>query len=182
MSRIMSQLSEDHGHVAQLLELLDTELAKVGAGASAEYALMEDAMRYMTGYSDRFHHPREDLVYERLRARAPEMKTVLEGLLREHATLAQMGNAFTEVLGQVVDGGLADREAMYQQGREYVEMLRAHMTTEDREVFPQALRSLDAADWARVDGAMQVQEDPLFGRIVHDDFIDLYHYVMRESA
>ena len=181
MSKIMRQLRTDHSHVARLLGFMDRQLDLVKAGANADFALMEDAMRYVTGYADKYHHPREDLVFARLRERDKGLGSVLDSLEREHEALARKGAAFLSVLGRVVDGALAERADFEAQGRDYVAFLRAHMQREDTEVFPRADNALADGDWREIDQAMEVQEDPLFGRLVHDDFIDLYRYVMREA-
>ena len=181
MSKIMRQLRTDHSHVARLLGFMDRQLDLVKAGSNADFALMQDAMQYMTGYADKYHHPREDLVFERLRERDKALASVLDALEREHQALAEKGSAFLAVLGGVVDGALAERADFEAQGRDYVGFLRAHMHREDTEVFPRADTALADSDWRRVDEAMEVQEDPLFGRLVQDDFQDLYRYVMREA-
>lgn len=181
MSRIMRQLRTDHSHVARLLSLLDRQLDLVRAGANADFEVMAGAMRYMTGYADRYHHPRENLVFARLRERDPALAEVLGDLEREHEKLAITGEKFRSVLEGVVDGALAEREAFEAEGREYVQRLRSHMQREDAEVFPRADNALSDADWRQVDEAMEVREDPLFGRLVHDDYKDLYRFVMREA-
>ena len=182
MSRVMRELRTDHSHVARLLGLLDRQLDLVKAGANADFSVMEDAMKYMTGYGDRYHHPRENLVFARLRERDAGIGAVLDRLEREHEALAEKGHAFQHVLEGVVDGALAEREAFEAQGRDYVDFLRAHMQSEDGEVFPRAESALSDADWRFVEDSMESREDPLFGRLVHDDFKDLFRFVMREAG
>lgn len=181
MSRIMRQLRTDHSHAARLLGLMDRQLDRVEAGARADFALMADAMGYMTGYADRYHHPREDLLFERLRERDRSLSEVLDTLEREHQALATRGRAFLGVLSGVVDGALAERAKLEVQGREYVAFLRAHMQREDNEVFARADNALAESDWRQIDEALEVQEDPLFGRVVQEDFQDLYRHIMREA-
>ncbi len=182
MTRIMRQLRIDHSHVARLLNLLERQLDQVKARGNADFAVMEDAMKYMSGYADRYHHRREDLVFARLRERDGGIAGVLDDLQREHVALAEKGAAFQHVLEGVVDGAMAERDALEAQGRDYVAFLRAHMQREDKEVFPRADNALTDADWRHVDEALEAAEDPLFGPLVHEDFKDLYHYIMREGG
>ena len=60
MSRIMRQLRTDHSHVARLLGVLDRQLDLVRAGANADFEVMAGAMRYMTGYADRYSQLNDD--------------------------------------------------------------------------------------------------------------------------
>lgn len=182
MTETMQRLRRDHAHVLRLLRILDEQIQRIEQGARAHYAMMSDAVRYLTGYSDGFHHPVEDLVFERLRRRAPHFAPAVDGLVAEHRTLAERGRALGEALSRVVDGALVERDQLLAAANEYVALLRAHMQREDQEVFPGAVTNLRPEDWEEIDDAMQVQEDPLFGRIVHDDYRSLYDYVMRSGG
>lgn len=180
-NQTMQRLRHDHAHVLRLLRLLDKQLERIGRGAPAHYAMMSDAVRYLTGYTDRFHHPVEDLVFDRLRRRALHLVPALDGLLAEHRTLGERGQALGEALSRVVDGALVERDWLLTAAKDYLALLRAHMQREEQEVFPGALEHLVEEDWAGIDGALRVREDPLFGRIVKDDFRSLYEYVMRSG-
>ena len=182
MSHVMRQLRTDHSQVARLLGLLTRQLDLVKVAGSADFEIMEDAMKYMTGYADRYHHPREDLVFARLRERDAGIGEVLDSLGREHRALGAKGEAFQKVLEGVVDGAMVEREGFEAQGRDYVEFLRSHMVREDNEVFPRADSALTDADWRHVEETLGEREDPLFGRVVQEDFSNLYDYIMREAG
>ena len=181
MSQVLRQLRTDHSHMARLLMVLDSQIVLVESVQAASFSLMADALRYMTGYGDRYHHPREDLVFERLRVRDSGLAAVIDSLVREHLALGRKGADLLQMLDSIVDGELVERQVLAATARDYVDFLRSHMTREDTMVFPRAESALAEGDWTCVERSLQGQEDPLFGRILREDFADLYHHIMREA-
>ena len=57
----------EHVNFTRLLNLLDDQLSLFHDGGSPDYALMLDIMFYMTHYSDVLHHPKEDLVFAKIK-------------------------------------------------------------------------------------------------------------------
>lgn len=177
MSEIIDQLHQDHVHFSQLLDLLCPQLDSVHEGETADFELMQDMMRYMTQYPDRYHHPLEDLVFAKLREHSVVAGSALESLENEHKGLADKGEQFLKSLKTVVDGALTRRDTLEAQGRDYVAFLRFHMDKEEGEVFPMAEKLLSRADWSNIGSEMALQEDPLFGSVVEEDYRALYRYI-----
>ena len=183
MSTVMSELHQDHRNIREILDLLSRELDAVNDASGGNFELMRDIMIYMTRYPDHTHHPKEDLMFERMRERgiAPDTETTIAKLLREHVALAEKGNLFRDMLIGVVDGALVERDGLVAAGRDYVEFLRYHVRLEDETVFLEAQKLLDDADWAAVRKAFEAQVDPVFGPAVGHEFESLYDHI-RESA
>ena len=181
MSAIMLDLKHDHENVARLLHLLDTQLGAVHEAKHADFELMHDIMVYMTQYPDTTHHPKEDLVFEKVLARDQDAKPIVERLAREHAALAEKGRNFLDALRHVVDGSMVLRTELETQGKDYVEFLRTHMRIEDEYAFPIAERSLTDADWSDVESAIEARTDPVFGPVVSKEFESLFAYIEGQS-
>ena len=179
MSTVMGELRQDHRNVREILGLLARELEAVGNASGGDFELMRDIMVYMTRYPDHTHHPKEDLMFERMRERgiAPDTEATIATLLREHVALAEKGTIFRDMLIGVVDGALVERDALVATGRDYVEFLRYHARLEDESVFLEAEKLLDDADWAVVRKAFEAQVDPIFGPVVDHEFESLYDYI-----
>ena len=179
MSTVMSELQQDHRNVREILGLLSRELDAVGDASGGDFELMRDIMIYMTRYPDHTHHPKEDLMFERMRERgiAPDTEATIVKLLREHVALAEKGNVFRDMLIGVVDGALVERDTLVALGRDYVEFLRYHASLEDETVFLEAQKLLDDADWAVVRKAFEAQVDPIFGPAVDHEFESLYDHI-----
>lgn len=183
MSTVMGELRQDHGNIREILGLLARELDAVSDASGGDFELMRDIMIYMTRYPDHTHHPKEDLMFERMRERgvAPETEATIAKLLREHVALAEKGRIFRDMLIGVVDGALVERDALVAAGRDYAEFLHYHARLEDETVFLEAEELLDDADWIVVRQGFEAQVDPVFGPAVDHEFESLYDHI-RNSA
>ena len=74
----------DHVNFGRLLNLLEAELAPLHDAGSPDYALMLDIMYYMTHYSDALHHPKEDIVFARIKARDASASATIEQEPKSH--------------------------------------------------------------------------------------------------
>ena len=179
MSRVIGDLHQDHRNIRELLGLLAREIDAVDDASGGDFELMRDIMIYMTRYPDHTHHPKEDLMFERMRKRgvAPDTEATIEKLLREHAALAEKGGTFRDMLVGVVDGAMVERKVLVATGRDYADFLRYHARLEDETVFIEALELLDDTDWSAIERAFEAQADPIFGPVVRHEFQTLYEHI-----
>ena len=184
MRKVMDDLHQDHRNIRELLGLLAREFDAIEEATGGDFELMRDIMVYMTRYPDHTHHPKEDLMFERMRARgvAPATESTIEKLLREHTALAEKGSVFRDMLAGVVDGALVERDALVATGRDYAEFLDYHVRLEDETVFVEAERLLDDADWSVVREAFEAQVDPIFGSVVEGEFRHLYEHIRQNAG
>ncbi len=183
MSEVIKRLNAEHRNIAKLLDLLDTELATFHAGEQPDFELMLDIMDYLTHYPDTFHHPKEDLLFSRLRQLDASSHHVVEKLRKEHESLAREGIEFRNALrGMVNDEALMLRNTLEHLGTHYAEALRSHLDTEEAQVFPHALEVLKPADWKEIDERICQRDDPLFGKAVAVEFQDLFEEILRLEA
>ena len=179
MVDIIQQLQKDHLNAARLLDFLEGQIGTLHDGENPDYPLMLDVMRYMTHYPGLFHHPKEDLVFEKLKARDASARSMVDNLVEEHRALAGKGGQFFESLSSAVSELLVPRETLESQGRDYIAFLRSHMDKEEGEVFPLAAKVLREKDWAEIDAAMELEEDPVFGKVLGEQYRTLYDLLAR---
>jgi len=171
----------DHVNFGRLLNLLEGELAPLHDAGSPDYALMLDIMYYMTHYSDVLHHPKEDLVFARIKAHDERAGPAVDELTSQHAQLREMGAALVHTLDDVVNGSIASRERVEATARAYVSTLRAHMRTEEGEILPRAARVLSERDWADINTAIANVVDPLFGTQLEERYARLREEINRQA-
>ncbi len=183
MSEVIKRLNAEHRNIAKLLDLLEAELAIFHTGEQPDFELMLDVMDYLTHYPDTFHHPKEDLVFGRLRQLDGSSHHIVEKLLKEHESLAREGIEFRNALrGMVNDEALMLRDTLEHLGTHYAEALRSHLYTEEVQVFPLALEVLKPSDWKEIDERINQRDDPLFGAAVAVEFQDLFKEILRLEA
>jgi hemerythrin-like domain-containing protein len=183
MSRIIiiEELSEDHGNIARILNLLEAQLAAFRADRDPDYTLMSDAMHYIIHYQDLFHHPKEDIMLGKLTTRDPGAHPIIGELSREHAELAERGKQFLELLLSVESEEMITRAALESAGQQYIALLRGHIRKEESELFPRALTALQGSDWRDINEQITSRQDPIFGGSVEQEYRALYDYLKQQG-
>jgi len=181
MSDTIAALDRDHANVARLLELLESEILAIEVGKTPDYPLLQDIMRYMTQYPDRFHHPKEDLIFVQLLKRDPGARADVDDLLEEHISIGLAGQKFDRLLRTSSVDSVDLREQLGTSGLGYIRALREHMLKEERKLFPLAKVILTKEDWQVIDTEVDAIEDPLFGAAIADEYQRLYRLITDQT-
>jgi len=177
MSRTLEQLRQDHCHADRVLDVLAACCESTRLRNTTDYARILDILRYMTDYPDLFHHPREDLMMERLLRRSPGARPLVDEVAREHRELAAQGKRLWECARTALSVPDGAAEATRAQSQRYICAQRAHMNKEEAALFPLAERMLSADDWNALERALGQRPDPLFGPRVAAEYRALYAYI-----
>lgn len=173
MSTIMDLLHDEHVGVALLMKILGRQIETFAEGESTDYELMYEVMDYMVKFPDRYHHPKEDMVFARLQSRDPSIGPAIQELKEEHQLLHEKGKILLESLESVLNDFMVSRESIETMAREYEQLLMRHMSREETVIFPTARRKLLEQDWAELDEITESQHDPVFGEVVETEYIAL---------
>jgi len=159
---LMTELREDHRNMAVVLDLLDEIVAIMGNGDDPDFELLDEIMRYMTVYPDAVHHPKEDVVYQQLRDKRPDLADGLEDVPGEHRDIARLGLLLRDEIDAVVAGAAVRREQMIADTSAYSTRLREHMSWEEQDLFARVDSMLEDAP-QQVDVARYEHiKDPVF--------------------
>ena len=168
---ILHALGDEHKYQARLLNLLEKQVGLLNQKLPADLEVMAGVMRYMTRYPDRFHHPKEDLLFEKIVLRDAEAQPRVDELLQAHETIIGQGAKLLAAIEQCQRVGPgADTHALRKAAHAYIGALRRHMDIEHLHLFPLAQKVLKAQDWADVDARMKPILDPVFGTTVAEEF------------
>ena len=171
----------DHVNFGKLLDLLESEIGLFHDGGSPDYELLLDIMYYMTHYPDVLHHPKEDLVFAKIKERDGASAAKIDRLLEQHAALKACGEQLVRDLDDIVNGSILSRDQIETTAREYLATFRDHMRAEEAEILPLATRLLRQKDWAAIDAAVRHIEDPLFGPRTDERYASLAQQIAREA-
>ena len=150
---------EEHVYFNSLLALLQREVDAFHAGARPNYELMYDIVSYLRDYGDEFHHPREDVAFERLTQRLPGMEIPLARLAQEHRVIKQAGETLLGHIDAVLGGALVPRGELEMAAATYLVYYGNHLAKEEEDVLPLADKYLTPEDWEAVRNALS--GDPL---------------------
>jgi hemerythrin-like domain-containing protein len=163
MNDATKQWHDEHVNFSRLLSALERQVSNFHGGEEPDYDLMVDIVEYLRDYADTYHHPREDVAFERLLAYEPRMKAQVNRLLQEHRVIAASGEELLMRLREVVAGAVIPRHLVETAAATYLVYYRHHITTEERDILPRAAQVLTADDWAAVADVAPPGSDPLFG-------------------
>ncbi|MET4608950.1 hemerythrin-like domain-containing protein [Bradyrhizobium sp. JR4.1] len=176
---IIERLSQEHLNIEKLLAILERELEVFDRGDRADYEVIQAVISYFEVYPEVYHHPQEDLVFAKLRARDPAAAAKVGDLAREH----QKGAQLLRRVAQAVDSVLAKRGILREDVdliiRDFIAHERRHMRMEDRDFFPVAVKVLEPHDWTEIASAATSHNDPLFSDVAEERFDTLRAHILR---
>lgn len=168
--------------MAALVKTLEWQIREFEVGGQPDYDVIRSVVDYFLSFPDIYHHPKEDLVFARLRARAPEAAERIGDLRREHEMIGARTRELSAGLRAIIEEAHVPREAFVRWGRAFIDLQMRHMTMEETEFFPLALQLLSAEDWQELETTMTTPEDPLFGEKVGERFEHLHRSILRWQA
>jgi hemerythrin-like domain-containing protein len=179
---VLRSLQRDHDNLTKLLDAFARQLEVFDQGEHPDYDIIEGVLDYCLTYPDLYHHPKEDLVYRRLKEVDPATVEGLKDLAAEHEELGNLTRRLAEVVHKVLQDLEVPREAFDIQARNFLDAYRRHMEMEDRYFFPAALRALSPADWEEIAAQAVDRDDPLFGDEVEKRFEPLREDILNWAA
>ena len=179
MSNIIQILLEEHRNIDKLLLVLEHELEVFDRSEEPDYEILRAVIEYFQDYPEDCHHPKEDMVFAKLKMRDPAEAHRIGDAQAEH----EIETERLHKLVDAVEGILAGREFLRQTFHDaisgFIKHQRQHMDKEERLLFPAAVRRLHPEDWAAIDARLNDRKDPLFNGAVETKFQALQRTILR---
>ena len=177
---LMKALRAEHRHMGTVMQLFTDQLSAIEGGELVDTHVVYEIMHYMVTWPDRFHHPREDLIYARVAEVNPMAADDVDTLQRDHDHTAKRGRGVLRDierwrLGEVSGG------VVVSSGREYVEHIYEHMNIEEKVVFPRIEEALTLEDWRDLaeDDQLAAVGSSVFGPQVQREFRNMTRKLRR---
>ena len=179
---LIATLRAEHVHLAQISTLMTEQLDAIDSGTAVDSHILYEIMSYMVSWADRYHHPREDLIYGRAAELDAQLADDVDSLQRQHDAMASNALALQKLIGRWRAGKATDA-AVVRAGRDYVANSDRHMQSEEQLVFPRIEAVLGPADWQELelDDRLQAAGDPVFGPRIDREFRNLARKLRRSA-
>jgi hemerythrin-like domain-containing protein len=177
MATDLATLSTDHRRFSRLLDLFDRHIENFHKGETEDHQVMLEIVRYMTEYTDTYHHPKEDLMMQRLVRLDPTFRCAADELVRQHERIASAGDRLLNALKAVVAEDIVPRAAVEEAARQYTVSMRKHMEIEEEKLFPAAMRLLREVDWDAINALIARCDDPLFDACGEQRYQALFEHI-----
>ncbi|HEX3117170.1 MAG TPA: hemerythrin domain-containing protein [Bradyrhizobium sp.] len=179
MPKIIDLLLEEHQNIERLLLVLEHELEIFDRSGRPDYEILQTIIQYFQDYPERCHHPKEEMIFEKLKARDAVAAKRFGDVEAEHEVETRRLRSFA----RAVDSVLADqeflRESFHLAVNDFIEHQRQHLRKEERLLFPAAIKALRREDWAEIDARLDNRKDPLFDGVVEEKFNALRKTILR---
>lgn len=148
----MQRLRHDHAGLSRMLRAIDGMVDRLGTDPETVQPLLVEAFGYLLDYQHGYHHPREDRLFERIRAKRPALADTLEKLAEEHELGEHETAELAEDLAAATPGELRGRkgERLGARIQGYVRHSRLHMRNEEAVFYARAEQVLNKSDWAAI--------------------------------
>ena len=179
MPRILDQLQDEHRNALRILGALERQLAAFDKMERPDYDILQAIAAYFTGFPERCHHPKEDLIYRKLVERRPQQWNDLFDLEAEHRQLSAQAHRFKDVVDRILLEAELPREIFTTAAQEFIANQRRHMRLEEERFFPEALKSLTGDDWEELDSQVSNDGDPIFAKSAAEAYVALRENIIQ---
>ncbi len=163
MRNIVQDLRTEHTSMERLLTVLERQIEVFESGGQPDYEMTQHIILFFLDFPDQCHHPKEDLLAQKLLGLWPERAERLHGLAHQHEELGALTRRVASIIGRVLGEAELPREDVIRATREFIDSQRHHMEMEEVHFLPLADELLSAAHLDAMDAEIFRTEDPLFG-------------------
>jgi hemerythrin-like domain-containing protein len=169
---MLSTIHKDHVNITNLLRLLEEKVKLLENDQGVDYRLMKAIITYLRNYSDKYHHPMEDMIYEYYLKYRLVSDEVSNRLSLEHKLVKEITIELDELLDMILLDAVVPKEQCIEKLNNFIKLQMAHMDYEEQEVLPKIEASLTEKDWQILEQQWQHEGhiDPLFGDKVADEY------------
>ena len=176
-------LMEEHRVIERVLASLEAAANRLATGEPMRARFFVDAAEFVKGFADGCHHKKEEGVL------FPAMEAAGVGrqggpigvMLAEHEEGRRLTRAMRAAAEKLHAGDASAKDAIVQNARDYVLLLRQHIMKEDRVIFPMADNVIQGEKQAGLAEAFERVEHEETGEGVHEKYLALAEALEREA-
>jgi len=162
MTRMIELLRKEHQDIERLLGVLEDELSVFDRQERPDYKIIQAVISYFQDYPDCCHHPKEDMIFDTLKARDPVAAKTVGDLEAEHHNEGERLQHVAKIVRSVLLNHDVSRQKLHDVMLDFIRHQRQHMAMEERIFFPAAVDALRPEDWAKIDSKWSEVKDSLF--------------------
>ncbi len=179
MPKALTIIRDEHRTISAILHGMEYLVRKIRAQKKkVDPRVFHAMLYYLDTFSERAHHPKEDLfLFKALRARGAGAEALITELEKEHAGGEDALRRLAQALNRYEEGGDREFSDFERAVERFVASYREHMRKEEELLFPLARQLLTDADWAAIDREFEANRDPLADSRDTRDFEKLFQRI-----
>ena len=179
MSNIIKRRREEQFIIDKVRLVLEHELEVFDRSEEPDYEILRAVIEYFQDYPEDCHHPKEDMVFEKLKMRDPAAADRIGDAQAEHEIETERLHKLVEAVEEILAGREFLRQTFHDAVYGFIRHQRQHMDKEERLLFPAAVQRLRPEDWDAIDARLADRKDPLFNGAVETKFQALQRTILR---
>src|SRR5690348_11774256 len=182
MTGMIELLRGEHRDIEQLLFVLEEEVKVFDRRRRPDYEIIQAIIGYFQDYPDCCHHPKEDMIFARLKARDPVAARRIGDVEAEHRQETERLDRVARVARNVLLDREVVRETFSKTIRDFIDHQRRHMAMEERSLFPAAASALRPEDWQEIEAKWKDKTETLFNAAMEEKCHSLRDRILRWSG
>jgi hemerythrin-like domain-containing protein len=182
MVEIIEILRQEHRNIEKLLDVMEQELSVFDRGERPDYEVFGAVIDFFKKYPDSCHHPKEDIIYEKFKTRAPDRAASIADLEAEHREGAVRLRRVAQAIDSVLNDQELLRESVDRIVRDFIDNERKHIALEDEVVFPAIACTLQPEDWADIALKIADRYGPPADADFEEQFSTLRRNILEQAA
>jgi len=180
MHKIQRQLHTDHFHLQRLLNCFSHEIDCYDFDSKCEPNLdvILSSLDYVHIYPDKWHHPAEDVIFEKLIQKSVKESELIKELQNEHQQIIYETNKVLELFNNVAEDCIVPANELLTAARHFITLQKHHLEKENEHVYPLMDTSFSDKDWREIEKEVTLQSDPLFDNRSKKEYDHLYRYII----
>jgi hemerythrin-like domain-containing protein len=179
MTRMIELLRDEHRDIEQLLKVLEDEVKVFDRRERPDYEVIQAIIDYFQDYPDCCHHPKEDMIFDRLKARDSLAAKHIGDVEAEHRQETERLDRVAKVVRNILLDREVLRETFGKVMRDFIDHQRKHMAMEERTLFPAAASALQPTDWQEIDSKWNDKTETLFSVAMEEKCHSLREQILR---
>src|SRR5215207_5064464 len=121
MKRIIEVLHDEHRGIEKLLLVLEEELSVFARCERPDYEIVQTIIGYFQDYPNRCHHPKEDLIFDKLKQRDPGAARMIGDFEAEHREEADRLTNFAQLVESIRTDHVLARRVFISAARDFID-------------------------------------------------------------
>ena len=145
-------LLEDHAKFSRVLSMISRDARRLINEQEAVLPAFEEAVDYIVNFQNIHHHPREELMFEKLAESDPALRKTATKLAREHGAVERIGKSIQALL-QHASSEVTSKESrlrLAEKLERFAKEMRSHIRQEEELLYSRVWDEFDASDWQKL--------------------------------
>ena len=171
MERATDVLTGEHRGIERMLRIMEVAVERLEHGEQVPADVFERSADFIRGFADKCHHAKEEKnLFPLLERRGIPRQGPIGVMLAEHAEGRRYAGGFADAISGHERGDEAARQAVIDNAKAYIGLLRAHILKEDHVLFPMADKALSDTDQSDLAERFEQVEAEEIGEGVHERY------------